>query len=156
MRESQLLSGPLEFTNHSYAVAKIAGVEMCWAYNRQYGTRYLTAVPTSLYGPGDNYDLEHVLSAFIRRFHEANSSGARSVTLWGTGTQRRDMLHSDDMAEACIRLMELPDAELDKVVADDPVSPQPPLINIGGGGAQVSTLPRAAGEGFAGFKQVRE
>ena len=135
MRESQLLTGPLEFTNHPYAVAKIAGVEMCWSYNRQYGTRFLTAVPNNLYGQGDNYDLEsgHVLAAFIRRFHEAKTSGAKSVTLWGTGNPRREMLHSDDMAEACVALMELPDARFDQLVASDPASPQPPLVNIGSG-----------------------
>ena len=135
MRESHMLTGPLEFTNHSYALAKIAGVEMCWSYNRQHGTRFLTAVPNSLYGPGDNYDLEygHVLSAFIRRFHEAKVGGAKSVTLWGTGTPRREMLHSDDMAEACVAMMELPDARFDELVANDPKSPQPPLVNIGWG-----------------------
>lgn len=135
MRESHLLTGPLEFTNHSYALAKIAGVEMCWAYNRQYGTRFLAAVPNNLYGPGDNYDLEsgHVLAAFIRKFHEAKVGAAKSVTLWGTGKPRREMLHSEDMAEACIVLMELPDAKYNKLVANDPASPQPPLVNIGGG-----------------------
>jgi len=133
--ESSLLTGPLEFTNHPYAIAKIAGVEMCWSYNRQYGTSYLTAVPNNLYGPGDNYDLErgHVMAAFMRKFHEARMSGAESVTLWGTGTPRREMLHSDDMAEACVVLMELPDAAFDKLVANDPKTPQPPLVNIGWG-----------------------
>ena len=135
MRESHWLTGPLEFTNHPYAIAKIAGVEMCWSYNRQYGTRFLAAVPNSLYGPGDNYDLEsgHVLAAFIRKFHEAKASGAKSVTLWGTGTPRREMLHSDDMAEACVALMELADAAFDKLIANDAKSPQPPLVNIGRG-----------------------
>ena len=135
MRESHLLTGPLEFTNHPYAIAKIAGIEMCWSYNRQYATRFLTAVPNNLYGPGDNYDLEsgHVAAAFIRRFHEAKVGGAKSVTLWGTGKPRREMLHSDDMAEACVALMELLDARFDKLVASDPASPQPPLINIGRG-----------------------
>jgi GDP-L-fucose synthase len=135
MRESHLLTGPLEFTNHPYAVAKIAGVEMCWSYNRQYGTRFLAAVPNNLYGPGDNYDLEsgHVMAAFIRRFHEAKAAGARSVTLWGTGKPRREMLHSDDMAEACVALLELPDAKFDGLVAGDSTPPQPPLINIGRG-----------------------
>lgn len=135
MRESHLLTGPLEFTNHPYAIAKIAGVEMCWSYNRQYGTRFLTAVPNNLYGPGDNYDLEsgHVMAAFVRKFHEARAGGAKSVTLWGTGKPRREMLHSDDMAEACVSLMELPDARFDKLVANDPNSPQPPLVNIGRG-----------------------
>jgi GDP-L-fucose synthase len=135
IKEEYLLTGPLEFTNRPYAIAKIAGVEMCWAYNRQYGTRYLAAMPNNLYGPGDNYDPQHshVLPAFIRKFHEAKASGAKSVTLWGTGKPRREMLHSDDMAEACVALMELPDAAFDKLVANDPKSPQPPLINIGWG-----------------------
>lgn len=135
MRESHLLTGPLEFTNHPYAVAKIAGVEMCWSYNRQYGTRYLAAVPNNLYGPGDNYDLEvgHVMAALIRRFHEARASGAKSVTLWGTGTPRREMLHSDDMAEACVTLMELPNEKFDQLTAGDPASPRAPLVNIGRG-----------------------
>ena len=135
MRESHLLTGALEFTNHPYAVAKIAGIEMCWSYNRQYATRFLTAVPNNLYGPGDNYDLEsgHVAAALIRRFHEAKVGGAKSVTLWGSGTPRREMLNSDDMAEACVALMELPDAKFDKLVASDPASPQPPLINMGWG-----------------------
>jgi GDP-L-fucose synthase len=135
IKEEYLLTGPLEFTNRPYAIAKIAGVEMCWAYNRQYGTRYLAAMPNNLYGPGDNYDPQrsHALPAFIRKFHEAKASGAKSVTLWGTGKPRREMLHSDDMAEACVGLMELPDAAFDKLVANDPKSPQPPLINIGWG-----------------------
>ena len=135
IKEEYLLTGPLEFTNRPYAIAKIAGVEMCWAYNRQYGTRYLAAMPNNLYGPGYNYDPQHshVLPAFIRKFHEAKASGAKSVTLWGTGKPRREMLHSDDMAEACVALMELPDAAFDKLVANDPKSPQPPLINIGWG-----------------------
>ena len=135
MRESHLLTGPLEFTNHPYAIAKIAGVEMCWAYNRQYGTRFLTAVPNNLYGPGDNYDLErgHVLAAFIRKFHEAKANGAKSVTLWGTGTPRREMLYSDDMGEACVMMMELPDQSFDRLLGNDLASPHPPLVNIGSG-----------------------
>jgi GDP-L-fucose synthase len=142
MRESHLLTGPLEFTNQPYALAKIAGVEMCWAYNRQYRTRFLTAVPNNMYGPGDNYDPElgHVLAAFIRKFHEAKVSGAKSVTLWGTGKPRREMLHSDDMAEACVMLMELSDESFDALLGNhhsSPIThhsaPQPPLINIGWG-----------------------
>jgi GDP-L-fucose synthase len=135
IKEEYLLTGPLEFTNRPYAIAKIAGVEMCWAYNRQYGTRYLAVMPNNLYGPGDRYDLKHshVLPAFIRRFHEAKASGLKSVTLWGTGTPRREMLYSDDMAEACVRLMELPDQEYDRLLGFNPASPQPPLVNIGWG-----------------------
>jgi GDP-L-fucose synthase len=135
IKEEYLLTGPLEFTNRPYAIAKIAGIEMCWAYNRQYGTRYLAAMPNNLYGPGDNYDPQHshVLPAFIRKFHEAKASGAKFVTLWGTGKPRREMLHSDDMAEACVEMMGLPDAAFDKLVVNDPKSPQPPLVNIGWG-----------------------
>jgi len=108
---------------------------MCWAYNRQYRARFLTAVPNNLYGPGDNYDLEHghVLAAFIRRFHEATVNGAKSVMLWGTGTPRREMLYSHDMADACILMMELPDGSFDPLLGNVSASPQPPLVNIGWG-----------------------
>ena len=142
IKEEYLLTGPLEFTNRPYAIAKIAGVEMCWAYNRQYGTRYLAVMPNNLYGPGDRYDLKHshVLPAFIRRFHEAKINGVKSVTLWGTGTPRREMLYSDDMADACIKLMELPDADFDSLLGTRHSgpgarhsNPQPPLVNVGWG-----------------------
>lgn len=106
--EDQLLTGPLEPTNSSYAIAKIAGIEMCRAYNQQYGTSYLSVMPTNLYGPGDNFDLQnsHVLPALIRRFHEARERNDQSVTLWGTGTPRREFMHVDDMADACVVVME--------------------------------------------------
>lgn len=131
IREDYLLTGQLEPTNRPYAIAKIAGIEMCWSYNRQHGARYFCAMPTNLYGPGDNYDLQtsHVLAAFIRRFHDAKESGAKSVTLWGTGTPRREFLYSDDMASACVHLMSLPDDGLATLVNDD----QPPLVNVGCG-----------------------
>ena len=131
IREDYLLTGPLEPTNRPYAIAKIAGIEMCWAYNRQYGTRYLCAMPTNLYGPGDNYDLatSHVLPALIRRFHEAKKRGDKTVTLWGTGTPRREFLYSDDMAAACVHLMELPPDRLATLVNDR----EPPLVNVGSG-----------------------
>lgn len=111
--ESSLLTGPLEPTNRPYALAKIAGIEMCWSYNRQYGTRYLAAMPTNLYGPGDNYHPQnsHVIPALLRKFHEAKASGAPSVTVWGTGTPRREFLYVDDMADACLHLMERYDGE---------------------------------------------
>jgi len=98
----------LEPTNSPYAVAKIAGIEMCRAYNRQYGTSFLPVMPTNLYGPGDNFDLEtsHVLPALIRKFHEAKIEGKKSVIIWGTGTPRREFLHVDDLADACLYLME--------------------------------------------------
>lgn len=106
--EDQLLGGPLEPTNSAYAVAKIAGVEMCRAYNRQFGTSYQSVMPTNLYGPGDNFDLEnsHVLPALLRKFHEARTSGATEVVLWGSGAPRREFLHVDDMADACLCVLE--------------------------------------------------
>jgi len=108
MREDHLMTGPLESTNSPYAVAKIAGIEMCWAYNRQYGTRFVPVMPANLYGPNDNFDLEtsHVLPAMIRKFHEAAQSGSGHVVLWGTGAPRREFLHVDDMARACVYLMD--------------------------------------------------
>ncbi len=106
--ESALLSGYLEPTNQPYAIAKIAGIELCNSYNRQYGTNYVSVMPTNLYGPGDNFDLasSHVLPALIRKFHDAKISGAEAVTVWGTGKPRREFLHVDDMADACVMLME--------------------------------------------------
>ena len=134
MKEDYLLTGPLEPTNRAYALAKISGVEMCWSYNRQYGTRYLATMPTNLYGPGDNYDLQnsHVLPALIRKVHEAKAGGAPSVTLWGSGRPRREFLYSDDLGEACAFLMGLPDAGFDRLVAPKAA----PLINIGAGADQ--------------------
>ena len=131
IKEEYLLTGPLEPTNRPYALAKIAGLEMCWAFNRQYGTRYLCAMPNNMYGPGDNYDLEtgHVLAALIRRFHDAKRSGARRVTLWGSGTPRREFVHSDDMADACVHLMELPAGKHGVLLSQA----YPPLLNIGSG-----------------------
>jgi GDP-L-fucose synthase len=131
MKEAYLLTGPLEPTNRPYAVAKIAGIEMCWSYNRQYATRYLCAMPTNLYGPGDNYDLDtsHVLPALIRKFHEAKLRREPTVTVWGSGKPRREFLHSDDMADACIHLMEMPDDALGERLGAD----RPPLVNIGCG-----------------------
>ena len=107
MSEDSLLTGPLEPTNEWYAIAKIAGIKMCQAYRKQYGFDAISAMPTNLYGPGDNFDLEnsHVLPALIRRFHEAKKSGAREVGVWGSGTPRREFLHVDDLADACVYLM---------------------------------------------------
>jgi len=104
MREDALLTGPLESTNRPYALAKIAGIEMCWSYNRQYGTRFLAVMPTNLYGPGDNFDLQnaHVLPSLMRKMHEAKVSGADAVTIWGSGKPYREFLHNDDMADACV------------------------------------------------------
>ena len=108
MREEHLLSGPLEPTNASYALAKISGIRLCQSYRRQYGCDFISAMPTNLYGPGDNFDLQssHVLPALIRKFHEARLEGAKSAVVWGTGTPRREFLHVDDLADACLFLME--------------------------------------------------
>lgn len=132
MKEEYLLTGPLESTNRPYAVAKIAGIEMCWSYNREYSTQYLAAMPTNLYGPGDNYDLldSHVLPALIRKMHEAKERGDDKVIAWGTGTPRREFLYSDDMADACVYLMNLPDEKFNSLITQPD---HPPLINIGCG-----------------------
>jgi GDP-L-fucose synthase len=108
IREEYLLTGLLEPTNEPYAIAKIAGIKLCEAYNRQYGTRFISAMPTNLYGPGDNFDLQssHVLPALLRKFHEAKEAGAPQVTVWGSGTPRREFLHVDDLADACVFLMD--------------------------------------------------
>lgn len=108
LKEEHLLTGPLEPTNESYALAKIAGLKMCQAYNRQYGTNFLNIMPTNLYGPNDNYDLEssHVIPALIRKFHEAKMLNLSTVEVWGSGTARREFLFSEDLAEACLFLME--------------------------------------------------
>lgn len=108
IREEYLLTGPLESTNEAYAIAKIAGLKLCEAYNRQHGTRYLSVMPTNLYGPNDNFDLatSHVLPALLRKAHEAKLGNARALTIWGSGKPMREFLHVDDMAEACVHLME--------------------------------------------------
>ena len=131
MKEEYLLSGPLEQTNRAYAIAKIAGVEMCWSYNRQHGARFLAAMPTNLYGPGDTYDLRnsHVLPALMLKIHQAKQRGEQQVTLWGSGRPRREFLYSDDMAEACVLLAQLPEGKYDRLVAPAVA----PLINIGSG-----------------------
>jgi GDP-L-fucose synthase len=107
MKEEYLLTGPLEPTNEPYAIAKIAGIKMCQSYNRQYGTNFISVMPTNLYGPNDNFDLNtsHVLPALIRKFHEAKASGTKSVIVWGSGSPYREFLHVDDLADACIFLM---------------------------------------------------
>jgi GDP-L-fucose synthase len=108
IREECLLAGPLEPTNEAYAVAKIAGLKMCEYYNRQYGVPFISVMPTNLYGPGDNFHPEssHVIPGMIRKFHQAKEEGRREVTLWGTGAPRREFLHVDDLASACVFLME--------------------------------------------------
>lgn len=135
IKEEYLLTGPLEPTNRPYALAKIAGIEMCWSYNRQYGTQFLAAMPTNLYGPGDNYDLEnsHVIPALIRKFHEAKVNHQPTVTVWGTGTPKREFLYSDDMAEACLFIMNLSDEQFEPLLANDRNHGLPPLLNLGSG-----------------------
>ncbi len=131
IREEYLLTGPLEFTNRAYAVAKIAGIEMCWSYNRQFGAQFLAAMPTNLYGPGDNYDLEnsHVLPALIRKVYEAKNTGKSEVVVWGTGKPLREFLFSDDFADACVHLLTLSDDVYSTLISND----IPPLVNVGYG-----------------------
>ena len=130
MKEEYLLTGPLEPTNRAYALAKIAGIEMCSAYARQHGAHFLSVMPTNLFGPGDSYDLRnsHVLPALIRKAHEAKERGESSLMVWGTGKPRREFLYSDDMADGCVALLGLPDAQFEAAARGDP-----PLINIGRG-----------------------
>jgi GDP-L-fucose synthase len=132
MRESHLLTGPLEPTNEPYAIAKIVGIKMCEAYNRQYGARFMAVMPTNLYGANDNFDLEtsHVLPAMIRKFHEAKRDGKSEVVVWGTGSPRREFLHVDDMADACVFLVNLDE----HTAADHFFSyPKPCFVNVGCG-----------------------
>jgi GDP-L-fucose synthase len=130
--EGALLTGPLESTNRPYAVAKIAGIEMCWAYNRQYKTRFLSAMLTNLYGPGDNYHPSdsHLIPALIRKMHEAKVRGAGQAVVWGTGVPRREFLYSDDAADACIHVLNLSDEQASDLLAS---VENPPLVNVGWG-----------------------
>jgi GDP-L-fucose synthase len=131
IKEEYLLTGPLEPTNRAYALAKIAGVEMCWSYNRQHGTQFLAAMPTNIYGPGDNFhpSNSHVLPAMIRKVVQAKVNGAGHFEVWGTGTPRREFLYSDDLAEACVFLLNLPEDKFAGLLSAD----IPPLINVGTG-----------------------
>jgi GDP-L-fucose synthase len=151
MREEALLTGPLEPTNEPYAIAKIAGIKMCESYNRQYATThgldYRCVMPTNLYGPGDNYhpDNSHVIPGLIRRFHEAKINQSPSVTVWGTGTARREFLYVDDLATACVHVMNLPRAEYARHT-----TPSHGLLNVGSGtevsiGALASTIATVVG-----------
>lgn len=146
IKEEHLLTGPLEPTNRPYALAKIAGIEMCWSYNRQYGTQFLAAMPTNLYGPGDNYHPEnsHVIPALIRKFHEAKINNLPEVIVWGTGKPMREFLFNQDMADACIFLMQLPEKNFTELLASPAHSSDtfiPPLINIGcGSDISIQTL----------------
>ncbi|OQW68048.1 MAG: GDP-fucose synthetase [Proteobacteria bacterium ST_bin12] len=155
IKEEYLLTDELEPTNRPYALAKIAGIEMCWSYNRQYNTQYLAAMPTNLYGPEDNYHPEnsHVIPALIHKFHQAKINHQPSVTVWGTGTPRREFLFSDDMADACLHLMNLPDGQFKKLLAADRNDGLPPLVNIGvGDDLTIKELGKLIGEvvGYGG------
>jgi len=131
LREDALLTGPLEPTNRPYALAKIAGIEMCWSYNRQYGTRYLAAMPTNLYGPDDNFDLNssHVLPALLRKAAVAKARGDEELVVWGSGTPRREFLHADDLAAACLFVLNLPEERYGRFLNET----EAPLVNIGTG-----------------------
>ncbi len=135
MKEEHLLTGPLEPTNRPYALAKIAGIEQCWSCNRQYKTQFLAVMPTNLYGPGDNYHPQnsHVIPALLRKFHEARVAKNPSVTVWGTGTPQREFMYSEDMADACVFLMDLPDAQFVPLLGQDRNDGLPPLVNVGVG-----------------------
>ncbi len=132
IKEEYLLTGTLESTNRPYALAKIAGIEMCWAFNRQFGTQFLAVMPTNLYGPGDNYDLNnsHVIPALIRKMHEAKITQSKEVVIWGTGSPKREFLYSDDLADACLHLMKLAQDDFAKLTSSKEVAP---IINIGYG-----------------------
>ena len=134
--ESALLTGALEATSRPYAMAKLAGIELIWSYNRQYGTRYVAVMPSGLYGPSDNYhpDHSHVVPGLIRRFHEARESGADRVVVWGSGTPRRQMMYSDDLADACVHVMTLDEQRYVSLLGSDEASSgrfEPPLLNVG-------------------------
>lgn len=135
IKEEYLLMGKLEATNRPYALAKIVGIEMCWSYNRQFGTKYLAVMPTNLYGIGDNYHSEnsHVIPALIRKFHDAKINNEPNVYVWGSGTPRREFLFSDDMAEACLFIMNLSDELFNSMLASDRNDGLPPLLNISQG-----------------------
>jgi GDP-L-fucose synthase len=131
MKEEYLLTGPLEPTNRAYALAKIAGIETCWSYNRQHGTRFLAVMPTNLFGPQDHYDLQnsHALPALIRKAHEAKMRGERDLVIWGTGRPKREFIYSDDMADACVFLLTLDESRYAALTAPAVA----PLINVGTG-----------------------
>ena len=150
IKEEYLLTGSLEQTNQPYAIAKISGIEMCWSYNRQFGTKYLAVMPTNLYGPGDNYHPEnsHVIPGLIRRAHEFKLRNEPEFVVWGTGTPRREFLYCEDMAKACVYLINLTEEKYKTFIGDS----QPPLINIGvGKDLTIEELARAICE-VVGYK----
>ena len=161
IKEEYLLTGPLEPTNRPYALAKIAGIEMCWSYNRQYNTKFLAVMPTNLFGPGDTYHLEnsHVIPALIRKFHEAKMRNDREVIIWGTGAPHREFLYSQDMADACLFLMKLSEEKFRELLGTDEAKTgkfEPPLVNIGvGTDLTIRELAETVGEvvGYEGILQ---
>lgn len=135
IREEYLLTGSLEETNRPYALAKLAGIELCWSYNRQYKCQYLAVMPTNLYGPGDSYhpQYSHVIPALIRKLHEAKVTGLPNVSVWGTGLPRREFIYNEDMADACLHLMNLPDEEFVPLLGQERNNGLAPVLNIGVG-----------------------
>ena len=135
IKEEYILSGPLEKSNSPYALAKISGIEMCASYNHQYKTKYLAAMPTNLYGPGDNYDLQtgHVIAALIRKFAEATKSNTEKIEVWGSGKPKREFLCSTDLAEACVFLMTLSDEKFNALLNKDSSENSYPIVNVGAG-----------------------
>ena len=135
IKEEYILSGPLEKSNSPYALAKISGIEMCSSYNHQYKTKYLAAMPTNLYGPGDNYDLQsgHVIAALIRKFAEAIKSNSKIIEVWGSGKPKREFIYSTDLAEACVFLMNLVDEKFNSLLQDDSNENSYPIVNVGTG-----------------------
>jgi len=135
IKEEYILSGPLEKSNRSYALAKISGIEMCSSYNHQYKTKYLAAMPTNLYGPGDNYDLQsgHVIAALIRKFAEAIKSNSKIIEVWGSGKPKREFIYSTDLAEACVFLMNLVDEKFNSLLQDNSNENSYPIVNVGTG-----------------------
>ncbi|MEM7096822.1 MAG: GDP-L-fucose synthase [Pseudomonadota bacterium] len=138
LRENYLLTAPLEPTNRAYALAKIAGIETCWSYNLQYGTQFIGAMPTNLFGPGDNYDLEksHVIPALLSKFHAGKVKNLKEVEVWGTGKPRREFLYSEDAADACVHLMNLSNRKIKPLLGSDEHASgefSPPLVNVGSG-----------------------
>jgi len=149
MQESELLTGKLEPTNEPYAIAKIAGIKLCESYNRQYGTDYRSVMPTNLYGPGDNFHPEnsHVIPALMRKFHEAKLNNEKSVTIWGSGHARREFLHVNDMANACVHVM-----ELDREIYEDVTEPSLSHVNVGTGNDVTISELSTAMKKITGFK----
>ena len=131
IKEEYLLTGPLEPTNRPYAIAKIAGIEQCWAYNRQYGTKFIAAMPTNVFGPNDNYNLEtsHVLPALLKKVIDAKNNNYPNITAWGTGTPKREFIYSDDLADACVFILNLEDKIYNSLISESSA----PLINVGTG-----------------------